>query len=212
MKRTISITILAFILVFGSAVCVTQAGAETQFYFIRHAEFVKKDPAKPLNEQGRMRATSLVDYFGDTKLTHIYATHTDRTRDTVIPLARQHDLGVKQFPQPGSEVEGSKITNMLKGKAAIKPMTTALKKIPDGSIVVVSANSGNIFAIMANLGVRVSTKDSPCGATDESCLPCKDKSCFPKKEFHNVWKVTLADKGATMTKSQYGKVPSKTPK
>jgi hypothetical protein len=181
--------------------------ADAQYYFIRHAEFVKKDPAKTLNEKGRIRAMALVGYFKGIKLTHIYATHTNRTRDTVMPLAKQRHLKIMQFPQLGSEVKGSKVTNLSKGKVAIKPMTAALKKIPDGSSVVVSANSGNIYAIMAGLGVQVSSKGKACGTTEGSCLPCKDKSCFPKKEFHNIWKVSIADKSVTMTKSHYGKVP-----
>jgi hypothetical protein len=207
LKQCTGLYILLPAIVLSLILMSVTAWADSEYYFIRHAEFMKKDPAKPLNEKGQIRATSLVGYFKGENLTHIYATHTDRTRDTVIPLAKQRNLEIKQFPLPGSDVKGSKVTNLSKGKIAIKPMIAALRKVPDGSSVVVSANSGNIFAIMAGLGVHVNSNDKSCGLTDESCLPCKDKSCFPGKEFHNIWNVRITGKNITMTKSHYGETP-----
>jgi hypothetical protein len=201
----------AFMLIVFTFLCVViavPAQADTQFYFLRHAEVDMKNPDRPLIPKGYERVSSLVEYMKDKHITHIYATHTDRTRDTVIPLAKEHGLEVLQFPKPGSTVGEKEITNRTKGKIAIKPMVNALMKVPDGSVVIVSANSGNLFAIMTGLGVHVGTKDMPCGDKDASCLLCKDKSCFPKNEFHNIWLVTVSDKGTTMSKSQYGEILS----
>lgn len=179
----------------------------TQINFLRHAEIDKKNPDKPLTAKGRERAAALVKHFEGIKITHIYASHTDRTRDTVLPLAKAQGLKVQQFPTPGSTVGGEVVTNRSKGKVAIKPLIDALKKVPEGSTVVVGGNSGNLYAIMAGLGVRVATKENPCGKDDMSCLPCADKSCFPKKEFNNLWLVIPAatpSGHATMSRSEYG--------
>jgi len=209
-QPAVAIYLLLPAIVLSSILMSVPAWAESQFYFIRHAEFEKTDPAKPLNRKGKLRAKALVNYLSGEDLTHIYATHTDRTRDTVMPLAKQRNLIVKQFPLPGSEVKGSKVTNLSKGKVAIKPMIAALKNIPDGSKVIVSANSGNLYAIMAGLGVPVNSQPGLCAVTDNSCLPCKKKSCFPGKEFHNIWKVTITNNAVEMTNSQYGEVPQQT--
>jgi hypothetical protein len=204
----IGVVLVALALI--SVVLAVPAQADfTQIYFLRHAEIDKKNPDKPLTAKGRERAAALVKHFEGIKITHIYASHTDRTRDTVLPLAKAQGLMMQQFPTPGSTVGGEVVTNRSKGKVAIKPLIDALKKVPEGNTVVVGGNSGNLYAVMAGLGVRVGTKGGPCGEKETSCLPCKDKSCFPKKEFHNIWKVTLSDKGATMSKSHYGEVPAK---
>lgn len=158
------------------------------------------------------RAASLVNHFEEIKITHIYASHTDRTRDTVLPLANAQKLNVQQFPTPGSTIGEEIVTNRSKGKVVIKPLTEALKAVPEGSIVVVGGNSSNLYGVMTGLGVLVGTKDKPCTEQEISWLPCNDKSCFPTKEFHNIWKVTLSDQGATLSKSQYGEVPAKTNK
>ena len=206
-KCTAPVYLLLPLLALSSILFTGSVRADTEIYLVRHAEFIKGNPAKPLSEQGNERARALVEYFKGMNVTHVYATHTDRTRDTVAPLANQRNLAVEQFPRPGSMVNGKEVTNLSKGKIAIEAMTSALKRLPDGSSVVVSANSGNIFAIIAGLGVAVSSVDKPCDPEDLSCLPCKNKSCFPKKEFHNLWKVTLSDDSAVMTRSRYGKVP-----
>ncbi len=209
--KTGRFSLKAFMLVAFTLLCAVVAvpvQADTQLYFVRHAEIDMKNPDRPLIPKGNERAAALVKHLKGKNITHIYATHTDRTRDTVIPLAKERGLKVLQFPKPGSTVGEKEVTNRTKGKIAIKPMVNALMKVPDGSAVIVSANSGNLFAIMAGLGVRVGTKDMPCGDKDASCLLCKDKSCFPENEFHNIWLVTVSDKGTTMSKSQYGETPS----
>jgi hypothetical protein len=203
------------VLAFISVVMVVPAEANsTQIYFLRHAEIDKKNLDKPLTAKGRERAAALVEYFEGIKITYIYASHTDRTRDTVLPLAKAQGLKVQQLPIPGSNIGGEVVNNRSKGKGkvAIKPLIDELKKVPEGSTVVVGGNSGNLYAVMAGLGVRFCTKGKPCGEQETSCLPCNDKSCFPKKEFHNIWKVTLSDKDATMSNSHYGEVPTKTKK
>ena len=181
---------------------------ETRIYLLRHAEFDTNDPEKMLSQDGRGRAAALTDRFKDVKVDYVFSSHTLRTRDTVAPLAEAHGLEVEQFPSLGSTVEGNVIDNRTSGGIAAKPLLQAIQQVPDGSTVVVAGNSGNLYAIMAGLGMRVSTPESPCAKTDASCLPCAAKSCFPEDEFNNLWLViwTAELKGqATMGVSKYGR-------
>jgi hypothetical protein len=193
-----------FISILTACANTTQNTDETNYHFLRHAEFNKKNKDKPLSDKGKKRAQALVQHFQDTKVSHVYTTHTDRTYDTVAPLAENRGLSVVQVPKQGTIKGGKTVTNRSKGKIAIKPMIKALKKIEKGSSVVISANSGNIFAIMAGLGVPVVGSEA-CTTQPENCLPCKNKKCFPKKEYNNIWSVTLgANEKVTLNRSRYG--------
>ena len=186
---------------------VGAAPQPTHYYFVRHAEIDKQNPDKPLNEKGKARARALAGYFDGVRVSFIYATHTDRTRDTVSPLAGARRLKVVQVPEPGTNINGTPVTNRTSGKIAIEPMVVALKGVPPGSAVVVAGNSGNLYAVMAGLGVPVSGEDAVCTDSPDTCVPCREKSCFPKKEFNAVWKVVAAgsDGGsARLVRSTYG--------
>jgi hypothetical protein len=167
--------------------------ADTQFYFLRHVEVHMDDPDKPLTDEGKQRARVLAEHMKGKKITHIYATHFDRNLDTVVHLAKDQGLEVIRVPKPGSIVDGDEVTNRSKGKIATEPMINALNEVPDGSAVVVSANSGNLFKIMAGVGVESGSDD----------MPCESKRCFPRDEFHNIWLVTKTGDGITLQKSQY---------
>lgn len=193
----------AFISILTACANTANTGEETTYHFVRHAEFNKKNKDKPLTDKGKKRAQALAQYFQDSKVTHVYTTHTDRTYDTVAPLAQDKGLSVVQIPKQGKTIKDKTVTNRSKGKIAIKPMIKALKKIKAGSRVVVSANSGNIFNIMAGLGVSV-VGDEVCTSQPKSCLPCKNKKCFPKKEFNNIWKVTSGNGKVILHRSKYG--------
>lgn len=205
--KTFSVIVAALLLGMGSLLtsCATadsKGSDQTQIYFLRHAEIDKSTKDKPLNTKGKTRADELVKHFSGKRITHIYATHTDRTRDTVAPLAKKRGVSLKQIPAPGSSIKGETVTNRSKGKIAIKPLIKTLQNLPKGSSVVVSANSGNIFAVMAGMGVPV--RES-CKNNSNGCLPCKSKSCFPKKQFNNIWTVTPGGDTAGMVHSTYGK-------
>ena len=194
----------AFISIFTACASSTNSGDDTKYHFVRHAEFNKKNKDKPLSDKGKKRAQALVQHFQDINVSQIYTTHTDRTYDTVAPLAKNKGLSIVQLPKQGTTVKGKTVTNRSKGKIAIKPMIKALKKVKSGSGIVVSANSGNIFAIMAGIGVPI-VGDQVCANEPRNCLPCKNKKCFPKKEFNNVWTVTVGANGkVSLQRSKYG--------
>lgn len=187
--RPLIFNVLSFLII----VISLQAQADTQFYFIRHAEIDFDDRDKPLTEEGKARADALVGYMKGKDLTHIYATHFNRNRDTVLPLSKDRTLEIIQVPRLGSTVDGDEVTNRSKGKIATQPMIEALNGIPDGSLVLVTANSGNLFKIMTGVGV--------VSGSDE--MPCESKSCFPRDEFNNVWLVNKTVDGVSLKKSQY---------
>lgn len=193
-----------FISILTACANTTQNADETKYYFLRHAEFDKKNKDKPLTDQGKKRAQALVQHLQSTRVTHIYSTHTDRTYNTVAPLADNKGLSIMQIPKQGTTIKGKTVTNRSKGKIAIKPIIKALKKAKTGSGVVVSANSGNMFAIMAGIGVPI-VGGQVCTSQPKICLPCKNKKCFPKKEFNNIWIVTVGTNGkVSLQRSKYG--------
>jgi len=164
--------------------------AGVEIYFLRHAEVDMSDPDKPLVSKGKARAEVLAEYFESKEITHIYVTNYHRTFDTAKPLSSRKGLKVIQIPKIGSKINGKEVTNRSKGNVAIKPVLQALNNLPDGSIAVVVANSGNLFPIM-----------SKYGATQ---LPCGSKKCFPKKEFNNNWIVNSSANGVTLRTDKYG--------
>ena len=144
----LNLTLVAIIALF-----TVTAYADTQMYFIRHADVDLSTKAKPLTEAGRQRAQTLVQAMDGKSLTHILVTDYPRTRDTAEPISKDRNLEVRVIP--------------YKGKKAIDPVVSALKDIPDGSGVLIVANSGNLFEIMSEIGVE--TNDS---------MPCNSKKCF----------------------------------
>lgn len=154
------------------------AHADTEMYFIRHADVDLSSKKKPLTEAGKKRALTLVDVMNGKPLTHILVTDYPRTRDTAKPISKERNLEVEVIP--------------YKGKKAIDPMVSALKEIPDGSRVLIVANSGNLFEIMSEMGVD--TNDS---------MPCKSKKCFVRDDFDNIWHVTVSGDNVTMKGSKY---------
>lgn len=162
--------------------------ADTTVYFIRHVEVNMDDPDKPLTDEGKARVIALADHMKDIPFTHILSTHFDRNMETVAKLAEDKNIEITQVPKRSDE-----ITNRSKGKVAVKPMVQALKSLDDGSVVLVSANSGNLFKIMKKIGVE----------TGGDAVPCGGGKCFPKQEFDNIWKVVISGGDATVEVSKY---------
>ena len=154
------------------------AMADTEMYFIRHADVDLKSKEKPLTEAGKKRAMALVGAMSGKPLTHILVTDYPRTIDTATPLSKDRGLDIKVIH--------------YKGKKAIGPMASALKGISDGSGVLIVANSGNLFAIMSAMGVH--TNDS---------MPCDSRKCFDSNAFDNIWHVTVSGGNVTMKGSKY---------
>jgi 2,3-bisphosphoglycerate-dependent phosphoglycerate mutase len=69
----------------------------TTIYMVRHAE--KADgPADPhISADGQQRAQKWATFFADKNITAIYSTATNRTRETVQPLATASGLQVADY-------------------------------------------------------------------------------------------------------------------
>jgi len=170
---------------------VNQPLAQTQpvsILIVRHAEADTSHSTVPLTAAGRQRAELLVQTLRGVKFTHIFASHTTRARQMVEGIALAHGLSVIQLPVPGSIVDGQPVTDQTSRRASIEPISTALLKLPSGSVALAALNSENIFAILNRLGVPVAPSGQSC-APGTMCVPCTDNSCYPRKEFDHIWHV-----------------------
>lgn len=179
------------------------AGPDTHVYILRHAEADERSPKWLLNDAGRARAEMLGDRFREVEVTHVFATSTSRSFESVTPLAKRHGLSVRRIPAPGSSVDGRIVVlDRSDPRIAIGPMLDTLRALPPGSTAVVGTDSTSLFAIMAGLGVDV-RHECPNYA---SCVPCGHGGCFPESEFDNLWLV-IPDRdtgGAVSSRIRYG--------
>ena len=157
-------------------------------YFVLHAEMNLEDPSIPLTPEGHARAAQLVRTFSHAHLTHVFASHTLRARQTVMPVAEAHDLPLGVYPPLGSEVDGQTVGDASPSPLAIGPVADALSELPPGSHVLFAGNSRNLLAIMNRLGVREGSQSNPC-LPGEPCVPCINDTCLPKG-FDGLWILT----------------------
>jgi histidine phosphatase superfamily protein (branch 1) len=156
---------------------------------VRHPETdtsKSSEPIVPLSEAGRQRAALLVPTFQDIKFTHLFGTHTSRTRETVAPIAAKYNLPIVQLPDPTSLYEGQPITDQTTRRAPVEPVSNALLKLPPGSVALAALNSENIFAILNRLGVPAAKDGASC-ALGSMCVPCTTGDCFPRSDFDRIW-------------------------
>jgi len=183
--------LIAAILVVMTAHCwgVKQALAHTQaisILIVRHAEADGSQPTIPLTAAGRQRADVLAQTLRGVKFTHIFTSHTTRTRQMVEGIATAQGVPLVQLPAPGSLLDGQPVTDQTSRRAPIESIATALLQLPPGSVALVALNSENIFAILHRLGVPVAPAGHAC-ALGSLCVPCTDNSCYPRNEFDHLW-------------------------
>jgi Histidine phosphatase superfamily (branch 1) len=153
---------------------------------VRHAEADTSQPTVPLTAKGRERAALLTRTLQDVKFTHIFGTHTTRTRQTVEGVGAAQNLPIVQLPAPGSMLDGKPVTDQTSRRAPIEPVAAALTQLPPGSVALAALNSENIFAILNKLGVPAAQSDQSC-VPGNMCVPCTDNTCFPRNEFDRIW-------------------------
>jgi hypothetical protein len=119
----------------------------------------------------------------------VISSHTLRSRQTVAPVAAAHGLDVHEYPSLGSIIDGHTIGDASPSELATGPLAEAIEKLPLGSLVLVSGNSNNLFAIMNRLGVPSANEGNSC-SKGLACVPCIDNSCFPVG-FDSLWVLIL---------------------
>lgn len=143
--------------------------------------------AEELNALGLKRAELLADWFDDKgitdDLTHAYASHKLRTRQTIELIAMNAGLnndndansdGVQELPAFRSEL------NPQSTKPSRQPTIDAINALQAGEVAVVAGHSGTLYVIMAALGIN----------TD-------DTGDFPRdgegkvRDFGDIWKVVI---------------------
>ena len=170
-------------------VVIAQAHAQSKaisIFIVRHAESDSSQATIPLSEKGRQRATLLAPTLQGVKFTHLFATHTTRTRQMLEAISASSGIPIVQLPASGSVLDGQPVNDQTSRRVAIEPMATALLKLPSGSVALVAANSENIFAILNKLGVPVAAAGQSC-ERGSMCVPCTDNSCYPRNDFDRLW-------------------------
>jgi len=121
----------------------TTASAQKAIFLVRHAEKAtdSNEPAVSLSETGRARAVHLERMLAGAGITAIYATETDRARQTAEPLARALKLEVKTYsPRDAS------------GKLAPQLLLDRLKKDDVLGTVLVVGHQNTVPDLLAALG------------------------------------------------------------
>jgi hypothetical protein len=148
----------------------------TMVYFVRHAEVDPGQPTIPLNPVGLRKADAFARAVSEIAFTHVFSSHTTRSRQMVEPAARARNLSVRQLPHPGIQRNGTIVTDTTSSRVAIEPLVRALSDLPQGSRALVGVNSDNVYSILNGLGVPVGTAERPC-ASGQTCVPCLSKAC-----------------------------------
>lgn len=85
--------IICFVIALIGQISFGQDSNLTQFFFIRHAEKVKKGEKDPaLTKMGEKRAVYWSEVFKNIEFAAIYSTQTKRTISTALPTAKQQKL------------------------------------------------------------------------------------------------------------------------
>jgi len=96
---------------FRSTACIALAGlvltpplasAQTAVFVVRHAEKISETDQR-LTDAGRERAARLAKMLGAAGIRAIYATDTERAKDTGAPLAKALGLTVATYDVGGGE-------------------------------------------------------------------------------------------------------------
>lgn len=197
----IHFAILLFML--GLTACASSSGpaknsdadlSTVSVFIVRHGETDQAQPnTLPLSSVGLQRADVLASTLRGVHFTHAIATHTIRARQMIEKIAVSNELQVVQLPIPGSIVQGETVTDLTTRRAAIEPVSSALRELPPGSVAIAALNSENIYAILNKLGIPLVKLGETC--TPKSwCVPCLDNSCYPSKEFDHLWHIVLDKK------------------
>jgi phosphohistidine phosphatase SixA len=112
-------------------------------FLVRHAEKASdsNEPGVPLSAAGRARAEKLAEVLRDAGVDAIYATETDRARQTAEPLARARKLEIRTYAPRDAQ-----------GKPAPQMVVDRLKKDAPAGRALVVGHSNTVPEILTALG------------------------------------------------------------
>lgn len=115
--------------------------AQDAVLVVRHAEKVS-DTDERLSDAGRARAQSLAKMLRDAGIRAIYATDTDRARDTAKPLADALGLKLTRYDTGGG----------MRGPVDARPFVALLAREHARDVVLVVGHSNTIPDLLKALG------------------------------------------------------------
>jgi broad specificity phosphatase PhoE len=91
------VLVVSACIAFALGLAASPAHAQEAIFFVRHAERLDDSADSPLSAEGRARAARLAETLRDARITAIFVTEFQRTRDTGKPLADRLGLPLKQI-------------------------------------------------------------------------------------------------------------------
>jgi broad specificity phosphatase PhoE len=119
----------------------TAARAQKVVFVVRHAEKISETDQR-LTEAGRARAVRLATILKNSGVAAVYATDTDRARDTVKPLADALGLTVSLYDTGAG----------MAGPADARPFVAKLRKDHGNDTVLIAGHSNTIPDLLKALG------------------------------------------------------------
>lgn len=121
------------------------ASGQQAIILVRHAEKATdaNEASVPLSEAGRARATRLAQMLAAAGVTAIYATETDRARQTAEPLAKALKLEVRAYSPRDAT-----------GKLSAQILLDRLKRDDASGTVLVVGHQNTVPDLIAGLGPR----------------------------------------------------------
>jgi broad specificity phosphatase PhoE len=121
------------------------AAAQRAIILVRHAEKAvdANEAGVPLSEAGHTRAARLARMLAGAGITAIYATETDRARQTAEPLAKALGLAVWTYSPRDAA-----------GKLAPRILIDRLKKDAAAGVVLVVGHQNTVPDVIGALGYR----------------------------------------------------------
>jgi len=165
--------LIALSAVLGLALAVP-AAAQKAVFVVRHAEKISEQDQK-LSEAGHARASRLASMLADSGISAIYATDTERARDTAGPLARKLGLKVSTYDT------GAKMS----GAVDARPFVAALRQDHANEVVLVVGHSNTIPDLLSAFG-------------------CTEKISLAADEYDDIFVVVpKREGGATLVRLRY---------
>jgi broad specificity phosphatase PhoE len=141
MVTRMKLTVAALVCVAGLFALPDAARAQKVVFVVRHAEKISETDQR-LTEAGRTRAVRLARMLKDSGVGAVYATDTERTRDTVKPLADALGLAIALYDTGAG----------MAGPADARPFVARLRKEHGDDAVLVAGHSNTIPDLLKALG------------------------------------------------------------